>query len=128
MRTSATTSHKDVATTFLQLISAGQVREAFDTFTAPSFRHHNVYFPGDAAPLAAAMEENARANPQKRYEPVQVIEEGNRVAVFGRVQHKPGDPEYALVHIFRFEDDRIVELWDVAQEIPKESPNKNGAF
>jgi predicted SnoaL-like aldol condensation-catalyzing enzyme len=128
MRSSTLTSHKDAATAFLKLASSGRVREAFDTYTSPSFRHHNVYFPGEAAPLAAAMEENARSNPQKQYEAIQTIEEGDRVVVFGRVRHKPGAPDYALVHIFRFEDDRIVELWDVAQEVPPDSSNRNGAF
>ena len=128
MKSSSIASHKDAATSFLHLVSTGRVGEAFDSYTAPGFRHHNVYFPGDAASLAAAMEDNARGNPEKRYEAVQTIEEGDRVVVFGRVQHKPGAPEYALVHIFRFEDDRIVELWDIGQEVPKDSPNRNGAW
>ena len=29
---------------------------------------------------------------------------------------------------FRFEDDRIAELWDLAQEVPAETPNTNGMF
>jgi predicted SnoaL-like aldol condensation-catalyzing enzyme len=128
MRSATITSHKEAATTFLRLASTGQVREAFNTYTAPNFRHHNVYFPGDAGALSAAMEENARANPRKSYEAIQAIEEGDRVVVFGRVRHTPGDPEYALVHIFRFEDDRIAELWDIGQEVPKNSPNTYGAF
>jgi predicted SnoaL-like aldol condensation-catalyzing enzyme len=128
MNSSTLTSHKQAATDFLELVSTGRVREAFDKYTGADFRHHNVYFPGDSTSLAAAMEENARANPDKFYEPRMSIEEGNRVVVFGRVRHKPGDPDYALVHIFRFDDDRIVELWDVGQEIPRESPNKNGPF
>jgi predicted SnoaL-like aldol condensation-catalyzing enzyme len=128
MKSSTLTSHKDAATSFLNMVSTGRVREAFDTYSSPSFRHHNVYFPGDSAPLAAAMEENARANPEKRYEVKMTIEEGDRVMVFGSVRHKPGEPQYALVHIFRFEDDRIAELWDINQEIPSDSPNRNGAF
>jgi predicted SnoaL-like aldol condensation-catalyzing enzyme len=128
MKSSTLSRHKDAATSFLQLVSTGQVREAFDTYAAPNFRHHNVYFPGDAASLAAAMEENARANPAKHYEVKQTLEEDDRVMVLGSVRHKPGAPQYALVHIFRFEDERIVELWDVGQEIPTDSPNQYGAF
>jgi hypothetical protein len=29
---------------------------------------------------------------------------------------------------FRFENDRIAELWDIAQEVPAESMNSNGMF
>jgi predicted SnoaL-like aldol condensation-catalyzing enzyme len=32
------------------------------------------------------------------------------------------------VHLFRFRGARIVELWDVAMEVPKRSPNRAGAF
>jgi predicted SnoaL-like aldol condensation-catalyzing enzyme len=37
-------------------------------------------------------------------------------------------PEIALIHIFRFEDGSIIEEWEAAQEVPKESPNENGMF
>jgi predicted SnoaL-like aldol condensation-catalyzing enzyme len=32
------------------------------------------------------------------------------------------------VHIFRFEQGRIVELWDLGQEVPESSPNQYGMF
>jgi predicted SnoaL-like aldol condensation-catalyzing enzyme len=34
----------------------------------------------------------------------------------------------AVVHILRFEGGKIVEMWDVGQEIPKDSPNALGVF
>ena len=34
----------------------------------------------------------------------------------------------AAEHIFRFAGDRIVEMWDVGQEVPASSPNTNGMF
>lgn len=34
----------------------------------------------------------------------------------------------AVVHIFRFDDDRIVELWDIGQAVPEASVNENGMF
>jgi hypothetical protein len=32
------------------------------------------------------------------------------------------------VHLFRFEGDRIAELWDVAQPVPAEILNADGVF
>jgi predicted SnoaL-like aldol condensation-catalyzing enzyme len=52
----------------------------------------------------------------------------DEVAVHSRVQHTPADRGAALVHLFRFEGDRIAELWDVGQEVPAETPNANGMF
>ena len=39
-----------------------------------------------------------------------------------------GQAEYAVVHILRFEAGWIVELWDLVQEIAKDSPNAAGMF
>jgi predicted SnoaL-like aldol condensation-catalyzing enzyme len=40
----------------------------------------------------------------------------------------PHAQEIVVIHIFRFEHDRIAELWDVGQPISKDSPNENGMF
>ena len=45
-----------------------------------------------------------------------------------RFDWNPDLPEIALIHIFRFEGDLIIEEWEAAQEVPKESPNENGMF
>ena len=126
--TATMTSHKDAATKFLRLAASGDVERAFDAYVSPDFRHHNPYFRGDAQSLASAMVENGKQNPQKRLHVERVIEEGDLVAVHGRVRMNPDAAEIALVHIFRFEGDRIIELWDVSQAPPETSPNENGMF
>ena len=40
----------------------------------------------------------------------------------------PGDLGHAVVDIFRVEEGRIVEHWDVMQPVPAESSNDNGVF
>jgi predicted SnoaL-like aldol condensation-catalyzing enzyme len=121
------TSRKAAAELFLQL-ACSDVERAYAELTAPNFRHHNVWFPPDAASLKQGMAENLRQHPQKKIEIKQSIEEGNRVAVMSHVTFGAGDRGYALAHFFRFEGDRIAELWDMAQEIPENSPNSNGPF
>lgn len=59
-------NRKDIASSFLQLVAAGSVREAFGEYIAGNFRHHNPSCAGDAHALMLAMEENASAMPQKR--------------------------------------------------------------
>lgn len=121
-------SRKESAIEFLRLASSGKVAEAYGTYVSKGFRHHNPYFRGDAESLMAAMEENASQHPDKFFEVHQALEDGNLVAVHGKVRHEPADLGTALVHIFRFEGDRIAELWDLGQEVPEESPNENGMF
>ena len=76
----------------------------------------------------AGMEENARQNPNKVFEVKRVIAEGDLVVTHSHVRQKPEDPGAAVVHIFRFENGKIVELWDLGQPIQDTSVNKNGMF
>jgi predicted SnoaL-like aldol condensation-catalyzing enzyme len=119
---------KDAAVSFLQAVASGRVREAYAKHVGSGFRHHNPFFEGEAQALMNGMEENARQNPQKRLDVLRALEDGDLVAVHSRVRHTPDERGYALVHLFRFESDRIAELWDLAQEVPAESVNRNGMF
>ncbi|WP_316572504.1 nuclear transport factor 2 family protein [Neobacillus sp. YIM B06451] len=121
-------SLKEIAVSFLQLVASGKVREAYQSYIAPEFRHHNPYFRGDAESLMIAMEENAVQNPQKILEVKLAVQEEDKVVVYSHVKQKPNDLGAAVVHIFRFEGNHIVELWDVGQPIPEDSPNENGMF
>jgi predicted SnoaL-like aldol condensation-catalyzing enzyme len=119
---------KEAATEFLRLVAAGKVREAYSKYIGPGFRHHNAFFPGDAESLMVAMEENAVKNPNKVLEVQRALQDGDLVAVHSRVRQNPSDPGAAVVHIFRFEGNLVVELWDVGQAVPENSPNENGMF
>lgn len=123
-----TKSRKEAAVDFLTTVASGRVREAYDTHVGAGFRHHNPYFPGDAHSLKAAMAENASKNPNKVFNVKLALEDGDHVAVFSHVRQNPSERGGAVVHIFRFEKDRIVEFWDVGQPLPETSPNENGMF
>ena len=119
---------KEAAVSFLEMASSGNVREAYSKFVGPDFKHHNPFFEGSAKTLMAAMEENARDNPNKTLDVKLVIAEGDLVAVHSHVRQTPDDLGAAVVHIFRFENGRIVELWDLGQPLPENSPNQYGMF
>jgi len=121
-------SHKEAAIEFMGLVASGKVRAAFEKHVGAGFRHHNPYFRGDAASLTEAMEQNAAKNPNKQWDIQTAIQEGDRVAIFSRVRQNQDDRGVAVVHIFRFQKDRIVELWDVGQAVPEQSVNENGMF
>ena len=119
---------KEIAIDFLHSAASGDVRKAYRKYVAPNFRHHNPYFKGDAASLMKGMEENAAKNPQKTLEIRHALSDGDLVAIHSHVRMNPNDRGTGLVHIFRFEGDRIAELWDLAQPVPEESPNEFGMF
>ena len=119
---------KQAAISFLKLASSGKLDEAYGNHISPNFRHHNPYFRGDAESLKAGMAEAHKKFPNTTLDVQHVFEADDLVAVHSRVRHSPDTPEIAVVHIFRFEGDRIVEMWDVGMEAPKDSPNENGMF
>jgi predicted SnoaL-like aldol condensation-catalyzing enzyme len=121
-------SHKDAAISFLQLVVAGKIREAYATYVAQGMRHHNMAFAGDATSLEKAMEENHSLFPHKVIDVKRALEEGDLVAVHLHVRLRATEPGFAAVHIFRFDGDRIIEVWGLGQAIPEQSPNTNGMF
>jgi len=119
---------KEMATDFLHLASKGKSREAFNLYVGQGFKHHNVYFKGDANTLMTAMEESAKNSPDKIFEIQRALEDGELVAVHSKVRQNQNDLGAAVIHIFRFEEDKIAELWDFGQAIPAETVNENGMF
>ena len=117
---------KETATSFLKLAGSGNVKEAFAQFIAPDFIHHNQYFEGNSEALKVAMEEAHQSSPNKSVEIKFSYLDGDNVITHSLVVKE--DMEIAVVHIFRFENDKIVELWDLGQVIDKDSPNENGLF
>jgi predicted SnoaL-like aldol condensation-catalyzing enzyme len=121
-------NRKATAIHFLQLTAVGNVNEAFYLYVSQDFRHHNMHFRGDAESLKAAMIESSVYLPAKQLEVRFAIAEGNMVAVYSKVVVSPGEPGIALVHFFRFHNDKIVELWDLAQAPEDVIINENGLF
>ena len=56
------------------------------------------------------------------------LEDGQLVAVHSKVTMRPGDRGNAVVHLFRFEGNKIVELRDVGQAVPETTENEHGMF
>lgn len=123
-----TARNRDRAVEFLQLAAAGRVEEAYAKHVAPGFVHHNPWFAADRATLAAGMAASARAEPNKSFDVQRVIGDGELIAVHSRLERVDAGKTYGVVHILRFEDEWIVELWDIAQEVPAQSPNTLGMF
>jgi predicted SnoaL-like aldol condensation-catalyzing enzyme len=121
-------AHKEQAVDFLQLVVAGNIDEAYENYVNMHGRHHNVYFSGEFSSLKRGMMEDQAQYPNKRLMVKNVLGDGDLVAIHSNLIFKAGEPGMATVHIFRFEEGKIVEMWDIGQAIPIDSPNRMGAF
>ena len=119
-------SIKENAISFLTLAGSGHIHKAFEKFTAAGCIHHNQYFNGDRASLIKAMEEDHESNPNKSIDVKHTYVDEQTVVTHSLVVKQL--IEIAVVHIFRFEKEKIVELWDLGQIVEKDSPNENGLF
>lgn len=117
---------KQVAIDFLNIVGMGKVREGYEKYVAQEFIHHNQYFKGDRESLLVAMEEASKTHPNKALKVKYCYQDGDTVITHSLVVKEGMD--IAVVHIFRFREEKIVELWDLGQVIEKNCPNENGLF
>jgi predicted SnoaL-like aldol condensation-catalyzing enzyme len=67
-------------------------------------------------------------HPELTLEIKRVIAEGDIVATHSHLTLEPGQPGRALADFFRLENGKVVEHWDVIQEVPDTSANSHGMF
>jgi len=122
------TPQKLAALSYLTLVTSGKIREAYDAHIHPDFTHHNQYMKGDRQSLMDGMLENEENFPNKKFEVKRLIEEGDIVVAHSGLELGGNMPPMTVVHIMRFQDGKIVEMWDIGQQLQEDSPNENGPF
>ena len=66
--------------------------------------------------------------PNNRSEIKRIFADGDYVIVHVHAVREPGTRGNAIVDIFKLEDGKVVEHWDVVQPIPETAQNSNGMF
>jgi predicted SnoaL-like aldol condensation-catalyzing enzyme len=120
---------KQAAVEFLRAARRGD-RAAVEAAVAPGAKHHNAYFAAGMSALIDAMMAAAKSAGVAHHsiDIRRVIGEGDMVAVHSFVTHPGVAKGISVVHIFRFEGEKIAELWDVGAAVPAEMPNADGMF
>lgn len=94
----------------------------------PRYIQHNPGAPdgieGFKAFIALRKEKFANA----RSEIKRAFADGDYVILHVHAVREPGERGAAVVDIFRLENGKIVEHWDVVQPIPEKTANSNGMF
>jgi predicted SnoaL-like aldol condensation-catalyzing enzyme len=96
---------------------------------APEYYQHNPAIPSGTAGLQELFAGLFRQFPDLTVERKRVIAEGDLVAIHSHYRTGPGDRGQSVVDIFRVRaDGKIVEHWDVVQDVPATSANDNTMF
>jgi len=74
------------------------------------------------------LEARKAQTPNARSEIKRAFTDGDFVILHVHSIREPGTPGNAIMDIFRLQNGKIVEHWDVVQPIPEQSANGNGMF
>ncbi len=128
------TEHKKIVTEYFKLIASGKFKESL-RFFAPDCITHNPFIAGNMDALTNAMvaanREAAAKYSDAEFAVKRVLSDGDLVAAHTQLlsnKSKPNEGGLRQVHIFRFEGDKIVEYWDITQQVAPNMPNAGGAF
>lgn len=110
-----------------------EVEQAFRLYVAPQYQQHNpAVADGKEAAMQALTRYTHELYPELRQEVKRTVAQGDLVAVHSRyIKHtaeRDNGQGQAAVDIFRLEHGKIVEHWDVAQDIPAKSAHDNAIF
>jgi len=97
-------------------------------FFAPDYIQHSPLAATGVAGLKAFLDWARDHSPDAEHHIKRVFADGDHVIAHVHVVIHPGDRGNAVVDIFRIENGKIAEHWDVAQEIPAHCANPNGVL
>jgi len=97
-------------------------------FLAPVFIQHRNDAADGAQGLQEFVDRMRAAYPRSHYEIKRVFTDVDYVILHVHVVREPGARGSAHVDIFRLEDGKVAEHWDVDEPIPAEIANPHGPF
>jgi predicted SnoaL-like aldol condensation-catalyzing enzyme len=117
--------------TVLEFYEAGLNRKDFEAaskYFGPKYIQHNPGAPDGIEGFKGFLAFLRDKFPNAHSEIKKVFAEGDYVILHVHAVREPGSRGRAIVDIFRLENGKIVEHWDVAQDIPEKMPHNNSMF
>jgi predicted SnoaL-like aldol condensation-catalyzing enzyme len=102
--------------------------EAASRYLGPRYTQHNPVAADGPEGLKAFIQFLRDKFPSSRSEIKRVFADGDYVIVHVHAMREPGTRGRAIIDIFKLENGKIVEHWDVGQDIPEKAANPNGMF
>jgi NADPH:quinone reductase-like Zn-dependent oxidoreductase/predicted SnoaL-like aldol condensation-catalyzing enzyme len=99
-----------------------------DRLVRPDYIQHNPQAPDGPDALKYFGATTRQQFPQIAFLPHHAVTDGDLVLLHSHLVTVPGTPGMAVFDIFRFQDGKIAEHWDVLQEVPATSVNGNDMF
>lgn len=120
----AQTSNKEIVVTGMHGLFMKRDMSALDKYWVPNYIQHNPAVPNGTAVLKAWI---SSLPPEFKYEIGMVVADGDLVMMHGRYTGM-GPKVMVGVDIFRLENGKIVEHWDILQEEVAKTVSGNPMF
>ena len=101
---------------------------AASQYLGPYYKQHNPTAADGAAGFKTFIEYLQKQFPESHSEIKQIFADGDYVILHVHSVRVPGTRGRAIIDVFRLKSGKIVEHWDVVQDIPEKSANDNGMF
>jgi predicted SnoaL-like aldol condensation-catalyzing enzyme len=122
-------SNKQTVRAFYELaFNDKQPEAAVERYLGPYYRQHNPMAGDGPGPFVEFVNAYAGQFPDLHVEIRRVVAEGDHVVTHSLITTGPDDRGTAAVDIFRLEDGKVVEHWDVLQPVPETAANDNTMF
>ena len=121
-------ANKRVATEFYDAAINRKDFAAASQYLGSQYKQHNPTAADGAEGLRAFIDFLKARYPNQRGEIKRIVAEGDLVVLHVHSTRGDDTPGRAIVDIFRIENGKVVEHWDVIQDIPREAANQNGMF
>src|SRR5215211_3623564 len=99
--------------------------EAAQKYGGPHYIQHNPQAPDGFEAFVEFVEGFAEQFPQMSVDIKRAVAEGDLVVTHSLLKTSPEDRGTAAADIFRLEDGKVVEHWDVVQPVPESAANDN---
>ena len=120
-------SNKKIVLDFYQQMFGDKDLTAVDKYIAPEYIQHNPTVADGSAAFKKAAEGWFKGAPKTNID-VQHIAAENDLVFLHIKNTNPDGSLVSTIDIFRLKDGKIVEHWDVHQDVPKESANPHPMF
>jgi predicted SnoaL-like aldol condensation-catalyzing enzyme len=102
--------------------------EAVARYVGSTYIQHNPMAGDGPQPFIEFVRAYTGQFPELRVDIKRVIAEGDLVVTHSLLKTSPEDRGTAAADIFRLEDGKVVEHWDVLQAVPETAANDNTMF
>jgi predicted SnoaL-like aldol condensation-catalyzing enzyme len=102
--------------------------DAASKYLGSRYTQHNPNAADGPEGLKAFLQFLKEKFPASRSEIKRVFADGDYVIVHVHAVREPGTRGNAIIDIFKLENGKVVEHWDVVQPIPEKAANTNGMF